>query len=352
MRIACINQDPGISPKREKGAAIHLTAMRDAFTALGAEVCAFDEPDGAVLGEALDAEHGSAPFEIVYERYALGAEAATRFAERHGVFRVLEVNAPLEEEARRWRAGIAPCDEAGNAVFSGADLVVCVSEAVARYAAERGAQRRAIQVFPNGVDLERFRPWSQADGVERAVPEGRFVLGMHGRLRPWHGFERFARAARDLLGRGVDLHLLLVGSGDYRAHLENHVPRSRVTLVPWVPHHRVGEFVAQFDCLPLTYPPDLPCYFSPLKLAEAMACGVVPVVPRLGDLSTVVEEGVAGLFYEAERLESLVDRLEELACDRELRARLARGAREAAARLGWTRIAGSVLDAASGGVVR
>ena len=72
MRVACVNQDPGIQPDRHKGAAVHLAAMRAAFASLGADVIALDEADGGRLRQRLETVWREAPIDLVYERYALG----------------------------------------------------------------------------------------------------------------------------------------------------------------------------------------------------------------------------------------------------------------------------------------
>jgi glycosyltransferase involved in cell wall biosynthesis len=222
---------------------------------------------------------------------------------------------------------------------------------VARYAVQRGAASERVHVRPNGVDTRRFRPRAAGDATRaRLVPGQRFTLGFHGRLRPWHGFALFARAAARLLALGEEVHLVLVGEGEFEAPLaEAGVPAERVTRVAWVDHAEIGPYVASFDALPLTYDPTAPCYFSPLKLAEAMACGVVPVLPPLGDLAQAAREGVDALFYPAGDLGELVARLRGLSADPALRARLARGAVESARAKSWSAIAAFVVESVPAG---
>lgn len=148
MRIAFVNQDPGISPERAKGAAVHLQAMRRAFATLGVRSLALDEPDEERLARVLARENASEPFDGIYERYALGKLAGTRFARARGIPHVLEVNAPLAEEEERWRSGSADrAAEADAEVFAHATCVVAVSSLVARYALERGARPEAVVVL-------------------------------------------------------------------------------------------------------------------------------------------------------------------------------------------------------------
>ena len=165
MRIACVNQDRGIGLRRKKGAAVHLRAMREAFARTGAEVLALDAPEDGRLDAALEAAARGGDLDLVYERYAIGRDLASTFARERGIPHVLEVNAPLAEEAARYRD--TPEDPAerlrDETVFRNASLVLAVSEDVARYCRERGARDGAVEVMPNGVDPTRFRPLEEDD---------------------------------------------------------------------------------------------------------------------------------------------------------------------------------------------
>ena len=103
MRIAFVNQDRGIDPARKKGAAVHVVAMRRAFERLGATVVAIDERTGRGVRERLLAALEHAPLDLVYERYSLHGYAAGQIARARSIPHVLEVNAPLADEVRRFR---------------------------------------------------------------------------------------------------------------------------------------------------------------------------------------------------------------------------------------------------------
>lgn len=341
-----MNQDRGIRPERKKGAAVHLREMRRSFAALGAEVLPVDAAEPEEVRRRLDAAWAEAPLDLVYERFALGATAATEFAGERGVPLAVEVNTPLAEEEERWRGPVSAEVRAGERkVLSSASLVVAVSTDVARYVAERGGDPARTHVFPNGVDTDRFRPRATDDPLRaRLVPPDRFVLGFHGRLRGWHGFDRLAEATGAMIAEGLPLHLVTVGEGDFEAELAGRVPDDRVTRVPWVDHEEIPGYVATFDALPLTYLPDAPCYFSPLKLAEAMACGVVPVVPDVGDLTRVVVHEENGLVFEAADLDAFRASVARLIREPELHTKLAAGAVATAGEMSWKRIASFVLD--------
>lgn len=343
--VLSVNQDAGIGPGRNKGAAVHLNAMRAAFSGLGADCQSLDEPDDAKLASSLLAAFQSGPVDLIYERYALGKSAAAHFAAEHNIPLVMEVNSPLADEQQRWRGGSNQGEDARNDAFAMAEAckVIAVSSDVARYAKARGAHPDRVEIFPNGIDVDRFNPGLRDEAFRRSlIPEGRFVIGFHGRERPWHGFERLTSTVGQLLARGHNVHLLVVGKGDFNSL--GRLPADRYTRIGWQPHELMPGYVAIFDALPLTYQSDMPCYFSPLKLMEAMGCGVVPVVPGLGDLADVVNHGKTGLVFKAGDEEQLLQHLESLITDRDLLETIGRQAAIEARQHSWASIAEHVLE--------
>ncbi len=350
MRVAHVNADLGIGPGAKKGAAVHVEAMRRAFTRLGAEVLALDFHDAGVRTR-LDSLQALRPIDLVYERYALGAYAGGEFARQGGLPYVLEVNSPLLDEEARHRPGQrTPHDPAREREqFAGAARVLCVSNDVMHYALARGADPLRTVVQPNAVDPELFRPRAIDDSLRaELVPHGRVAIGFHGRLRPWHGFDRLAATFARLVERGLPVHLLILGEGDFDQHLALHLdPRAaadRVTRLGWMPHDEAAHVVACTDVLPLCYAPGEPCYFSPLKLLEAMACAAVPVVPALGDLPREVEHGVDGIVYDPRDPRALEGALTTLVLDGDLRKRLGLAARGRAETRTWTGLAAGLLS--------
>jgi len=89
--VLSVNQDRGIGPLRTKGAAVHLTAMRQAFTDLGADCRAIDMADDTELLACLNEQLSAGGIDLIYERYALGKSVTARFASQHAIPLVLEV---------------------------------------------------------------------------------------------------------------------------------------------------------------------------------------------------------------------------------------------------------------------
>ena len=345
VRIAFINQDRGIGPDREKGAAVHLRALRQALVQEGAQVLAFDEHDDRRLLDALHTAWNQEPFDLVYERFALGKDAACKFAIDHNVPFALEVNAPLLEEAATWREHQV-CDHdrlCESLLMRHADTIFAVSSRLKSYAQERGA--RHVEVCPNGVDTRVFYPRQPNPLRSQWKLDERLVIGFHGRLRPWHGIERLAGAVKRLIHENYPIHVMTVGRGDYEELLAAYIPPSHRTHFQWVPHDQVAAYVACFDVLPLCY--SGPVYFSPLKLAEGMAVGAVPIVPRGGDWEQFLFHEQNALYYETGDEQDLANCIEQLILQPNQRHSLSKQAVITAGELSWRAIAKRVLSVGS-----
>lgn len=346
MNIVSINQDAGISEQRQKGAALHLRAIRQAFEGLGHRVVRLDETEPARLQHALSDILAQNSVELIYERYALGKGTAADFAATAGLPYILEVNAPLAEEAAAWRGYTQSdaVDAEDRRVFRQATAIIAVTRQTADYAVRRGADPERVTVCPNGVDIEIFKPRDRAAcKAALGIDPDAYVLGFHGRLRPWHAFQRLVAATAELLESGIPAHLLTAGEGPYLQASAGRIPASHHTHIAWLEQQDLGPVVSAYDLLPLMYEADAPCYFSPLKLYEAMASGAIPVVPLAGDLEQLVEHGVDGIVYENGSLTLALRELWDSAEHRE-------GLREAAIRRAsghtWATVASRTLAAA------
>lgn len=302
MRVLQLSCDPGIAYGGAKGASVHLGELSRAFAQEGAEVLVAaarnqcrTAPPGVtvqVLPEVRRAGDRSAQDrertrrliemiegwqpDLVYERFALHSAAGVTAAAATGVPHALEVNAPLPEEAARYRSLDDPhlAARLEGRALSGTDLVLAVSRPIARYARQRGARR--VLVCPNAVDPSRFPfPAPVANQPARAV--------FSGSLRPWHGSGTLAEAWRELGARAPEL--LVIGDGTGREALE----ATGATVTGMVSHDRVPALLRRASIALAPYPADAPDYFSPLKLFEYLAAGL-PVVA--GDLPGVAD--VAG----------------------------------------------------------
>ncbi len=160
------------------------------------------------------------------------------------------------------------------------DLLFCDCDAVRVKAQElSGFPADQIVKFPWGVDLDRFRPdskglpWRERPGWRDAT-----ILVATRSWEPGYGIETllecFARATR----QGLDLRLVLVGSGSLRKWVEafvaEHGLRDRVLMPGVVDHDVLPEYFRSADFYVACTPSD----GSSVSLLEALASGLPAVV--------------------------------------------------------------------------
>jgi glycosyltransferase involved in cell wall biosynthesis len=162
------------------------------------------------------------------------------------------------------------------------------------YLVDGGRPRWAV-VIPNGVDVDRFRPDSDARiAVRRAWGRsaGDMIIGLVGRIDPMKGHDVFLHAAAELLRQRTDVWFACVGSATTQNSgyaVAMHKLAERLGIAAHV------MWVGQVDAIETVYPAlDLLTSASRFgeglsnSVAEAMACGVPCVVTNVGDNASVI----------------------------------------------------------------
>ncbi|MCM3697621.1 glycosyltransferase family 4 protein [Microbacterium oleivorans] len=366
MRIAYVCVDPGIPVFGTKGASVHVQEIVRAFRARGDEVTLYctrrgdhvpgDLADVPVVeiavgkGEPAERERSVAEAsrqlaarivtdgcDLVYERFSLFSRVGAVVAGATGAAFVLEVNAPLIEEQKQHRDLI---DETGavaaaHDALATADVVACVSEPVAAWAAAHGAC--SPLVVPNGVNTARIRPRDRGS-------DGPLRIGFVGTLKPWHGVEVLIDAVASLDERAT---LTLVGDGPEGPALLARAAERGVAVHPTgaLRPADVPAALAALDVGVAPYPPGAG-YFSPLKVYEYLAAGLAVVASAIGQVPAIIDHGRTGLLVEPGSADALAAALARLADDRGLTGRLsAEGRADAVAHHDWTRVLDRILTA-------
>lgn len=261
--------------------------------------------------------------EAIYERYSLFGGAGVEAADSLGIPHVLEVNAPLRAEARRFRTLPHPelAAEIERSVFSGTSRVLAVSRALRRWLEEEGVEPGRIEVVPNAIAPDHI-------GRRSARDDDEFVLGFCGSLKAWHGIDVLLEAAAIAFAQDPALRLEVVGGGPLEHLLDSSgLPADRVQAFGALPHAEALERLRYWDVGVAPYLPLADFYFSPLKVVEYMAVGVCPVASDLGDLPALLDHGGRGVLVPAGDARRLASVFLELAHDRGRAAELGRRAR-------------------------
>lgn len=403
MRLLYLSFDRGIPVLGDKGASVHVREFVRAACELGHEVllaCAKRgsgnrAPPGELLElpcdgleqtmPALGASEGSDPTllqreltkvaydqrigervlsevaargwrpELVYERHALFCTAGVGIAAQLSCPRILEVNAPLVEEQKRFR-GLCLQSQARRMEiesFRGADAIVAVSQQVSAYIqASCAVGARRIHVLPNAVDVAAFGSGQGRDEVRRQLGYGPAdcAVTFIGSFKPWHGTAFLLEVFEALARMRPCARLIAVGDGPEREGVAARAARSpfrdRVCLPGRIPHAQIPSWVAAGDIVVAPYEAMEDFYFSPLKVVEALAAGKPVVAPRLGQLAEMVEHGRTGLLYPPGDAAACREAIRSLMDDPARRECMGRAARSAVAGQSWQHNVRRVLEIA------
>jgi sugar transferase (PEP-CTERM/EpsH1 system associated) len=185
-----------------------------------------------------------------------------------------------------------------------------------------------IGVLHNGVDTEYFSP-SEAKRInvrkELGLPPNSYVVGSVGRLVPIKDHKSLLKAAEMLLRDGMDVRVLLVGSGPEQRMLESEAAgllKGRVVFVG--DSSRVPEMLNAMDVFVL---PSLSEGMSN-TLLEAMSCGLAVIATSAGGNPEIVENQISGNLFAPGDVYALFEKLKLLAHDTALSHQLGAAARQ------------------------
>ncbi|MFI7018868.1 glycosyltransferase family 4 protein [Streptomyces sp. NPDC050164] len=195
-----------------------------------------------------------------------------------------------------------------RSVHGAADLTLAPSSAALRDLETHGVPR--VELWPRGVDTERFRPDRRDEALRRELaPNGELIVGYVGRLAPEKQVELLAGAC-GLQG----VRVVVVGDGPSRPGLEQALPGA-VFL-----GRRTGDDLARvfasFDVFAHTGPFETFCQ----TVQEAMASGLPVVAPAAGGPLDLVAHGHTGLLVPPRDATAVRDAVRSLAADAGLRA--------------------------------
>lgn len=207
-----------------------------------------------------------------------------------------------------------------------ATRIASVSHDLKRHMVAEGLPEHRIEVVHNGIDLGPG-PASDAGAELRrrlALPADALVVGTVARLDPVKHLQALVEATAQLVGRGRQVHAVIVGDGQERGPLEQET-RARGL------EHAVHFLGHRDDAR--AYLPGLDVFVNTsisegisLTILEAMAAGVPVVATAVGGTPEVVTDQV-GRLVPARDPAALAAALETLAADPSLRAMLGRAAR-------------------------
>jgi len=206
--------------------------------------------------------------------------------------------------------------------------VAVICEGLREALAARGIARENISVIPNAANPEFFHPGGRDPRLAAELGiAGKKVIGFIGSFNRYEGLDLLVRAARELAARWPEAVVLLAGGGEMESVLRAEVAAAslerRVLFAGRLAHQNVPALYSLMDVLIYPrYSVPLTERVTPLKPLEAMAMARPVVASNIGGHRELLRHGETGLLFEPGNLTSLVQALDRVLADTELRARL------------------------------
>jgi len=221
--------------------------------------------------------------------------------------------------------------------FRQAQVVVAVSEKIAKELIDIGVPKERIRVILNGVDGQEFVPGS-ADRSKLGLPEGVTLALFVGDIRT-------ARKNLDTVLQALvqvpDLHLVVLGATERSPYPQLAAKLELSTRVHFLGFRRdVPEIMRAVDLF--VFPSRYEA--CTLALLEAMATGLPVITATATGGAEIVTPECGVVLPDSEDTQTLAEALSRLASDRELRRQMGHASRAIAQQHSWASKAKSYVD--------
>lgn len=224
-----------------------------------------------------------------------------------------------------WWARIFPFNLAMKRIGNSVDHLTYLGE-FTRQAISRSLSQKSIdsmvKIAP-GIDTSHFSP--QADATQRRTElglESKKIIISVGRLVHRKGQDKLIQAFPTIVREIPSAHLLIVGEGPYRAHLEKLVEKlslkANVTFVGRIFYNDLPSYLSASDVFVM---PSRSRFFGleveglGIVYLEASACAIPVVAGVSGGAPDAVQEGITGLCVDGTNIRQIAEAVIHICSD-------------------------------------
>ena len=235
-------------------------------------------------------------------------------------------------------------------LYRKANRIISVTQAFKDTLEARGIDTQKIDVITNGVDTTRFSalPKDQ-ELLDKLGLRGKFIAGYIGTHGLAHGLDTILEAAHREQSSCPDLrlHFLLLGDGAEKERLRARASKldlSNVTFVNSVSKAEVVRYWSILD-VSIVHLKKTPLFEAviPSKIFECMGMGIPIAHGVSGESAAIVEASGAGMTFQPESSERLLDVLHQFASEPELCDTMSKSGQESAQTFDRSILAGRML---------
>lgn len=241
--------------------------------------------------------------DVLYIRWHFASWPTALWGRLRGVRVVQEVNGPYEDLFLAWpwtRRFAWVFVRLMRSQLRWAHAVVAVTPQLASWVRkETGQASVKLAVIPNGAETELFHPLARPD--PSVLLDKPYVI-FFGTLARWQGIETMLEAVEHREWPR-EVSLVIVGDGVEREKIEAAAKRTpRITYLGRQPHRSMPGLVASSlgALSPKAGAVRRETGLFPLKVLEALACGVPVIVTDFPGVADIVRRGKCGLVIPPE----------------------------------------------------
>lgn len=198
-----------------------------------------------------------------------------------------------------------------------------------------------VEIIPNPVDVERFRPGPPSPELRRelAVSEEDVIVTHISNLKPLKRAQDFVDAAEIAVGNDDRLVFVVVGDGHCHAEIERACTdrglSARFRFTGWLDYERIPEIMNTTEIVVMPSAAEA----QALVYLETQACARTLIASDIPAAREVIDDGETGLLFPVSDVAALAEKILLAARDPDLRARLGTQGRRQVMRHSVTRVA-------------
>lgn len=188
------------------------------------------------------------------------------------------------------------------------------------------------KIWGRGVDVELFNPNRRSGQLRfRWIQDEKIIIGFVGRLAPEKQIERLAALNSE------KYQLVIIGDGPERENLSKLLPSA--TFLGRLTGIELASAVSSLDILVAPGEHETFCQV----VQEAMASGVPVVAPNVGGPIDLVSPGLTGFLYKPGDTQSMLQAIEILAGDADLRKKFGTAGRKKVEGNSWEKLSEQLI---------
>jgi glycosyltransferase involved in cell wall biosynthesis len=231
--------------------------------------------------------------------------------------------------------------------YEQAQRILVPSEYYRRHLIDHHFEPTRLDLLVRGVDTDCFNPSHRHEGFygRHGLNGGRPTFVYVGRVSIEKNLRVLVEAFRELIGRGVEANLAIVGDGPYLDKMRSECRGLPVAFTGVLRGEELSAAYASADVM--VFPSESDTFGN--AVLEAQASGLPAIVSNRGGPPDIVRPHESGLIVDMRQPGALTDAMEQLAADVDLRRQMGRRGLTNAAEQTWSKVLDQFLghDASS-----